>query len=366
MFSQKLFILSFLVALGVTFALTPLMKRVAYACNLLAYPGKRKIHHKPTPYLGGIAIYGGFIAGMFIVVLSKVVFTSQFIVQITGIFIASTFIVIVGVWDDVKNIRPWMKLIGQAAAAGILFYCGLRIEVLTNPFSGQEITIPFWVSLIFSLLWFLGLMNAMNLIDGLDGLAAGIAAIVSIALMFVSIYLRNYPNVFILGVLAASCLAFLSFNFYPAGIFMGDAGSMLLGLLLASVALIGSQYKAATAAVLLAPLTALAVPVYDTFVSVVRRFAGKTSIFKADKKHIHHRLLGLGLSQRQIVVFLYLVTVYLSVFAFLFVVIPEQYALLLLLLLALGVCMGIIVLGFVEDKLRLAIRLRQGMRRRKP
>jgi UDP-GlcNAc:undecaprenyl-phosphate GlcNAc-1-phosphate transferase len=206
-------------------------------------------------------------------------------------------------------------------------------------------------------------MNAMNLIDGLDGLACGITFIASSVLMFVGMHLGNYENIFLLGILAASCLGFLPFNFHPAKIFMGDSGSMFLGMVLASMALIGSQHKTATAVVLLPPLTALALPVYDTFMAIIRRASKRRSVFRADSKHIHHRLLDLGLNQRQIVVFCYLITIYLSVFSFLFVLIPRQYAFALLMLLGLGICMGIVVVDFIERKLQAVIRL-EGRRKK--
>lgn len=144
---------------------------------------------------------------------------------------------------------------------------------------------------------------------------------------------------------------------------MGDTGSMFIGLILASVTLIRSQHKSAAAAVLLVPITALAIPIYDTFMAVIRRLLKKGSIFRADKRHLHHRLLSTGLEQRQIILFMYLITLYLGIFAFLFVLIPKEFALMLLLLLALGLFMGSRVIGFVEKKARQIHRLE--LKRRK-
>ncbi len=355
----------FLISLSVSLLLTPLARRIALRLKILAHPGGRKVHKEPVPYLGGLAIYAAFIAGLAGILWSNMPLTGVFLRQVYGIVTASTLIVAIGLWDDISGIRPFLKLLGQILAACILFYFGLRIELVQNPFTGANITIPLPLSLVLTSLWFLGLMNAMNLIDGLDGLACGITFIASCVLMFVGLYLGNYDNVFLLAILAASCLGFLRYNFYPAKIFMGDSGSMFLGMILASMALIGSQHKTATAVVLLPPLTALALPVYDTFMAVVRRLSKKKSVFKADAKHIHHRLLNLGLNQKQIVIFFYLATMYLSVFSFLFILIPKQYAFVLLMLMALGICMSIVAISFIERKLQAVIRLEERRKKHK-
>lgn len=351
MINYGLFVIIFFIAVGVSLIFTPLMRTIAIKLNILSRPGLRKIHTKPVPYLGGLAIYFSFIVSFAVAMYFYPFFKVDLYVQLMGIFTAGSIIVILGLWDDVKNMSPYVKLIGQMFVVSILFFSGLRIELLSNPISGGQIQLPLYLSIFFTFLWFLGLMNAMNLIDGLDGLAAGITVIVSGALIFIALYLGNYANIFLLVVLAGSCLGFLKYNFYPAKIFMGDCGSMFIGMILASIALMGAQHKAATAVVLLAPLSALAIPVYDIFSSIMRRLLNKQPVFRADKKHIHHRLLRFGLTQRQIVLFFYLMTLYLSVFAFLFVLIPEQYALVLLILLALGLFLSLIVVGFIESKL---------------
>jgi UDP-GlcNAc:undecaprenyl-phosphate/decaprenyl-phosphate GlcNAc-1-phosphate transferase len=363
MIHYGLLIIIFILPLSVSLFLTPLMRRLSLGLGVLAHPDKRKIHREPVPCLGGVAIYLSFMIGMIILLVASASASIELLRQIIGIFVAGTVIVSLGLWDDIADIKPWVKLTGQLVACGILFYFGLRIELLRQLFFGKEMHLSVWLSMPLTFLWFLGLMNAMNLIDGLDGLAAGIAVIVSFVLIGINLYLGNYVNVYILMSLAAACLGFLRFNFYPAKIFMGDSGSMFLGLILASVALMGSQHKAAAAAVLLTPLTALAIPVYDTFAAIMRRVSQKQPIFKADKKHLHHRLLDLGLTQKQIVIFLYLATLYLSAFGFLFILIPKGYAFMLLSLIALGGGMAIIIVGFIEDKLRAAIAFRRHRRR---
>ncbi|KPL24029.1 MAG: hypothetical protein AMS23_06025 [Bacteroides sp. SM1_62] len=357
MINYALLVLTFVISLGISLLLTPLFRRIALKTGIISKPGRRRVHTRSIPYLGGLAIYFAFVITILIVCYISKQFGLEFCQKLTGLITAGTLIVILGLWDDIRDIGPITKLIGQVMVALILFGFGFRIELVTNPFTGAELTMPLLLSLLFTVGWVLALINAMNLIDGLDGLAAGITFIVCGALFFIALYLNNYLNVFLLAVLAGSVLGFLRYNFHPAKIFMGDSGSMFLGLMLASIALIRSQHKSAVAAVLLVPITALAIPIYDTSIAAIRRFLKKGSIFTADKKHLHHRLLSTGLTQPQIVLFMYLVTLYLGIFAFLFVLIPNKYALVLLVLLGLGLFMGSRIVGFVERNARLIHRL---------
>ena len=363
MINYALLVFVFGISFGASYLLTPLMKSIALKTGILSKSGRRRVHLRSIPYLGGLAIYFAFFVATLVVYYVDQQFRIGFSSRFAGLFIACTLIVILGLWDDIKNIRPIIKLIGQISVALLLFGYGFRIEVFTNPFLGGVIHLPLFLSILITVGWIVGLINAMNLIDGLDGLAAGIAVIVSGSLLLIALFLHNYITVFLFIALAGCTLGFLRFNFYPAQIFMGDTGSMLIGLILASVALVESQYKSAAAAVLLVPITALAIPIYDTFMAVIRRMLKRGSIFKADKKHIHHRLLSTGLKQKQIVLFMYLVTIYLGIFAFLFVLIPEKYALILLVLLGLGLFMGGRIIGFIERNARLIHRLE--LKRRK-
>jgi len=353
MINYVLLILAFGISLGISYLLTPVMRRVALTTGIVSRPGRRRVHAKSIPYLGGLAIYFAFLITTLVICYINQQFRLEFCQKLTGLIIGSTLIVILGLWDDIKDIKPLTKLIGQVMVALILFGYGFRIELVTNPLNGAELAMPLLLSLILTIGWVLALINAMNLIDGLDGLAVGITFIVCGALFFIALYLNNYLNAFLLVILAGSTLGFLRYNFHPAKIFMGDSGSMFLGLILASIALIRSQHKSAVAAVLLVPITALAIPIYDTSIAAIRRLLKKGSVFKADKKHLHHRLLSTGLKQSQIVLFIYLVTLYLGIFAFLFVLIPNEYALVLLVLLGLGLFMGSRIVGFVERNARL-------------
>lgn len=294
---------------------------------------------------------------MLVVFYADKQFRMEFSGKLTGLLTAGTLVMMLGLWDDIKDIRPVIKLISQVAVALLLFGFGFRIVLFTNPFTGSEMHIPLFLSILITIAWIVGLVNAMNLIDGLDGLAAGITAIACGSLLIIALFMDNYITIFIFAALAGSALGFLRFNSYPAKIFMGDTGSMFIGLIIASVTLISSQHKSAAAAVLLVPVTALAIPIYDTFMAFIRRLLKKGSIFKADKRHLHHRLLSIGLGQKQIVSFIYLITLYLGIFAFLFVLIPNEYALVLLILLVLGLFMGSRIIGFIEREARARRRL---------
>ena len=349
MISYVNLVLIFVLSLGIAFLLTPLMRNIALKTGILSKPGRRRVHTKPIPYLGGLAIYFAFVIAILIVLYASPQLKMEFSERIKGLVIGGTLIVILGLWDDIRNIRPIIKLVGQVVVALVLFGYKFRIELITNPFGGQ-IHIPLFWSALITIIWVVGIINALNLIDGLDGLAAGVTFIGSIALLSIALFLHNYITALLLAALAGSTLGFLRFNFYPAKIFMGDAGSMFLGYVLASSVLVGLQYKAATAAALLIPITALAIPVYDTAMAMVRRVLKKAPIFRADKKHLHHRLLSMGLSHKYVVLFLYFICAYFGIIAFLFVLIPKEYAFILLILLGMGVFIGVRTVGFIERK----------------
>ena len=353
MMNNIIFLVVFSVAFLVSSISTPLLRRVALRTNILSRPGKRRIHKRPIPYLGGIAIYISFVISILLILYVRPSFRQDVFHKLEGLLVGGTLVAILGLWDDIKNIRPSIKLFTQFIVALLLFRYGLKIELLTNPFLGDQFRLPILFSIALSTLWIIGIMNAVNLIDGLDGLAAGIVAIVSGSLVLVAIYLNYSLDALLHLALIGSVLGFLRYNFHPAKIFMGDSGSLFIGYVLACVTLFESHYKASTAVALLVPLTALAIPLSDTIMAVFRRLLLKGSIFKADKNHLHHRLLNIGLNQRQIVLFLYLVTLYLGIFSFLFVLIPERFALILLILLGLGLFLGVRIMGFVERKVRL-------------
>lgn len=359
----SLYLFLFVLSLGMSLLFTYIVMQFARKKKIFAKPVGRSVHSKPVPYLGGLAIYASFILTLIFACFLDPSIRSVFSFKFQGLLIAASIVVMLGMIDDLRPIEPQLKLFGQSLAAIVLYMYGFRIEVLSHPFSSHVIHFPMVIGLLITFAWFLGVMNAINLIDGLDGLAAGITVIVSFSLFFPALYLNSYATLFLLVTLGGATLGFLPYNYYPARIFMGDTGSMFIGLILGSIALLETQYKATTAIALLVPFVALAIPIMDEFLAIVRRIMGKKSVFSADKKHLHHRLLAAGVKHKHIVLFLYLATLYLGLFAFLFVLIPEKYSFVLLILLTMGAYMSVTTLDFFEKKMRYQYKL--GQRRSK-
>lgn len=343
----------FLMAFVLACLIVPLVTRFCLRFKILDSPSRRKIHTKPTPRLGGLAVVLAFAITFLVAFIIEPNFKEIISSKIIGMSVALLLLISTGLWDDIRGIRPIIKLSAHIIIALVLFYSGLHIKVFTNPFGGGELQLPFWVSLFLTIFWIVGMINAINLIDGLDGLACGIVFIAGISLLFVGLYLKTSVTVILLAILCGSALGFLYYNFPPAKIFLGDTGSMFLGLILAITGLVGLQYKVVTVVALFIPICALAIPIYDTILAIWRRALKKGSVFIADKKHLHHRFLELGLTQRQAVIILYLATAYFGIIAFLFVLIPNEYALLLLFLLGIGLFSGIRTIGFIERKIKM-------------
>jgi UDP-GlcNAc:undecaprenyl-phosphate GlcNAc-1-phosphate transferase len=331
------------------FLFTPGVRWLALALGIVDHPGGRKIHKKPMPRLGGFSVYLSWLLAL---TLSTTYTTQQSIpLQLRGLIAVGFAVVLLGMLDDWKDLNGLTKLCGQVLIATLVYAVGIRINHISNPFGGI-LEFPWPLSYLLTVVWVVGMMNALNLIDGLDGLATGISLITALGLITAGIYLGNDLSNYILAALAGACGGFLIYNFHPAKIFLGDCGSQFLGYIFACTALVSQQYKAAAAVSLLVPLCALSIPIYDTALAFMRRLRGGKSVFRADRFHLHHRLLKMGLSQRQAVFFFYLVAVYLNCFAFLFVLIPQRFALVLLFLLGLGVVLSMQILRFVELRLR--------------
>lgn len=247
------------------------------------------------PRIGGLAIYIALLIGF--------IFISFFEDVSLSIILGASVIMITGFIDDKFQIKPWQKLLGQFIATVIILSDGLFIKYLTIPFSEQSIQISFWVAIPISLLWIIGVTNSVNLIDGLDGLASGVSIIAAGAIFVMAIIMNDIQVALLSIALIGATLGFLFFNFYPAKIFMGDTGSLLLGFLLSVLSIIG--FKQVTMVTLIIPLVILAIPIADTAIAIIRRKINNQKIMDADKNHLHHRLLASGFSQRQAVLFIY-------------------------------------------------------------
>jgi|SRR3712207_750348 len=302
------------------FILTPLIKILATKINAIDVPkDKRRIHKKPIPLLGGLAIYLAFLCT---VLLKKGPLTRSEI----GILIGATVIVIGGFLDDKYELKPSLKLFFQILSAIILIIFNLRIVNITNPFSEVSPWLNVGVlSIPLTIVWVVGITNAINLIDGLDGLAAGVALISCITLFIIALMKidTRYEAAFLTCALSGAILGFLPYNFNPASIFMGDTGAQLLGFLLASISMEGAIKSAATFAISV-PILALGLPIYDTLFAMIRRKINGKPIMQADRGHLHHRLLDMGLTQRQAVIVMYLISAILGGFAILAMEISNQ------------------------------------------
>ncbi len=268
-------------------------------------PGGRKIHHSPIPLLGGVALYFTFLVILVIPFIFWRGFFSHGERYLEGIIIGSTLIFFLGLYDDLKRASPVLKIGVQIIAGLVLVNFGLGVTFLSNPFR-HPLYLGAW-GIPFTLLWVVFITNAINLIDGLDGLAAGTSIIVALVLLTVGLMREGYLTPFLCAGIAGGCLGFLRYNFPPARIFMGDAGSMLLGFLLASISLI-RPLKTVAAVALFVPIVALGVPIVESFTTIIRRFWRRRSILAPDRGHIHYVLLDLGFTPRVTVITLYLIS----------------------------------------------------------
>ncbi|MGH4138494.1 glycosyltransferase family 4 protein [Clostridium sp.] len=298
---SNFYILAIITAL-ISFIITPLVKKFAIRINAIDVPkDERRVHSKPVPVMGGLAIYISFVIG--VILYNGLLSDSQL-----GIIIGATVIVMGGIIDDIKDLSPKYKLLIQIMGAVCLLLSGVRISILTNPFREFYPYLNIgWINIPVTIIWIVAVTNAFNLIDGLDGLAAGIAFIACVTLMIVSIINGRLEAAFLTAVLSGAILGFIPYNFNPASIFMGDTGSQLLGFLLAAISIEGA-IKSATAFVIAVPILAFGLPIYDTIFAMIRRKANGKPIMQADRGHLHHRLLDMGLSQKQAVIIMYFIS----------------------------------------------------------
>ena len=289
--------------------LTPILRDIFRAYNVLDRPGTRKVHVHPIPRVGGIPIAVAY-------ALSLVSFTGGgFALANSGLPVwklipGAALVFATGLIDDFYTLKPLYKLAGQIAAAGVVFWSGLRIEAV----GGHDL--PVWLSLPLTMFWLLLTTNAFNLIDGLDGLCAGIGLVATLTLSGAALLQGNQPLAHATIPLAGALLGFLFYNLSPATVFLGDSGALLIGFLLGCYGMIWTQ-KTATLISMTVPLLALSVPLLDVSLAVARRFLRNQPIFSADRGHIHHRLLDQGLTPRRAVLVLYLFAAGAAAFALL-------------------------------------------------
>lgn len=307
------YIITFALAFIVSFASTPIARRLAFKVGAVDVPkDDRRMHKKPIALIGGLAIVTGFIVSL----LFNLLTTSNILTankDFLGLLVGVAIIVFEGVLDDTRTLSAKTKLLFQISAAlAVVLISGTRISVLTNPFSSNPyLELSPYISYPLTIFWIVGITNAINLLDGLDGLAAGVSSISSLSLFFVSVLrvdLLPATAIYIALITAAlsgATLGFLPFNFNPAKIFMGETGAAFLGFTLSVIAIQGTMKSYAAISIAI-PLLVLGLPLFDTLFAIVRRIFNRKPIMQGDRSHLHHRLIDMGLSQRQSVLIMYL------------------------------------------------------------
>jgi UDP-GlcNAc:undecaprenyl-phosphate GlcNAc-1-phosphate transferase len=316
--------------------LTPFVIRLAHHVGMMDEVGDRRMHEVPKPRIGGIAVFFGFAFALFAVLGVALSHVHGFFPvdpheslrdqlrdqlesahNLVGLLFGSMLILGVGLWDDIMGMRPRYKFTAQIVVAGISMIYGFLISDVQNPITHQYVDFPLWISLPLTMLWYLGMMNAINFIDGLDGLLSGFTAIACIFLFAIALTKGNPVVALVVIALAGAALGFLPYNFNPARIILGDTGSLFIGYVFATVAIIGTA-KTAIAVGLLAPLVVLALPILDTAAAIYRRARSGKRITEADRGHFHHQLIfRYGLNVRQAVLLIYAICIVLGAVALL-------------------------------------------------
>lgn len=338
------------VAFIVSFAATPIVKMFAEKVGAIDIPNEeRRVHDHPIPRMGGLAIFLGFLISVLLFV--------DISPQIQGILLGSIIIVVTGAVDDIVSLNAWVKLFLQIAAACIPVFFGVRIEVVMNPilWSSNEYLLLKSLSIPITILWIVGITNSVNLIDGLDGLAVGVSTISSVTMLVIALLVSDANVAIVLAALAGACVGFMPYNLNPAKIFMGDTGALLLGYILATMSVLG-LFKFYAIVSFAVPLLALAVPLFDTIFSFFRRIVRGQSPFHADRGHLHHRLIDMGLSQKQAVAVLYSISAILGLAAVVITTSGELRALILIL----GFCLCAALWVFVYREYHKNIENRNG------
>lgn len=349
----------FLIAFLVSLAISPIIRRLAFAIGAVDLPGERKIHSVPIPRIGGVVIALSFavtLAAAWNIGKLNASWMTPHLAAWWPILVGAAIVFMGGAFDDVRSLPVWAKFVIQTAAASTAIALGVRIDHISlfgsDPVSLGLLAFPI------TFLWIVGITNAFNLVDGLDGLAVGLGSIAAGTCATLFFLRGETSDALILIVVLGALLGFLPHNFNPARIYLGDSGSMLIGYMLAVTAIVGTQ-KTATALAVFVPLLVLGLPIIDTLFSMIRRFKGQRRydsnwlqatrhMFKADQGHFHHRLMALGLSHRNAVLTLYIVSLGLSSFALLSVLAEYRNAGIVILTVILAAAIGIGKLDYRE------------------
>ncbi len=309
------YVVAFFFALALAYVLTPLLRKIALKFGILDHPVPDiKIHLKPVPYLGGLAIWLAFVLTLLGVRLLTS-FPTGTLHNLRGIFYGGTLIMVLGLIDDIWKLDYRVKLFGQFIASIILILYNIRIEFISS--------IP--LSIFLTIFWVVGITNAVNIIDIMDGLAAGVVVIAGLAFFFIALPTEKIYVNFAALALAGSCLGFLRYNWRPAKIFMGDSGSLFIGFILAAISL-GESYTTINNIGLFAPFLVLGIPIYDTLLVIFFRILKGKSIFAGSRDHFAFRLEAMGYNRKKVVLINYYLTAILGLAAFLITTVKFELA----------------------------------------
>ncbi|MHD0398367.1 glycosyltransferase family 4 protein [Staphylococcus simulans] len=334
-------LLLILVTMAVSVILTPIVIKISKKLDIMDKPNYRKVHTKPVSVLGGTVILFAFIFGIWI--------GHPIEREIIPLILGTMIMYFVGLIDDVHELKPLYKLIGQTLAALVVVYHGVTIDFIQLPFISG--TIQFGIlSIPITVFWIIAITNAINLIDGLDGLAAGVSTIAFMTIGFIAILQADIFIMMICSVMIGSLLGFLFYNSHPAKIFLGDSGSLQLGFIISFVSLLG--FKNITFFSLLFPMVILAVPFIDTLFAMIRRAKKGQRIMQPDKSHLHHRLLKLGYTHRQTVYLIYSIAIMFSISSVILYLSQPWGVVMMLILILITIELIVEFTGLIDDNYR--------------
>ncbi|RIL72439.1 undecaprenyl/decaprenyl-phosphate alpha-N-acetylglucosaminyl 1-phosphate transferase [Staphylococcus devriesei] len=328
------------VTLVISLIITPVVIKVSIKLDLVDRPNYRKIHTKPVSVLGGTVILLSFLIGIWL--------GHPIEREVRPLVIGVIVMYLIGLIDDIYDLKPILKLLGQIVAASIVVFYDITIDFISFPMGP---TIHFGIfSIPITIIWIVAITNAINLIDGLDGLASGVSAIGLITIAFIAVLQANVFIIMICSVLIGSLLGFLFFNFHPAKIFLGDSGALMIGFIIGFLSLLG--FKNITFISLFFPIVILAVPFIDTLFAMIRRMKNKQHIMQADKSHLHHRLLALGYSHRQTVLLIYSIAIMFSLSSIILYLSQPLGVLLMFILIVITIELIVEFTGLIDDSYR--------------
>lgn len=306
---SECYVIAVLIAFLVAIAVTPIVKAIALRVGKVDLPSARKVHQQPIPRLGGIAICMGTMGAVVIACLLGGLdsLNQETTMELVSLGLGGICFFLIGLVDDLVGLSPITRLILQSGVASLVWSIGVRIEFM--PLPGLGSVQLGWLSLPFTIIWLTGVVNAINWIDGLDGLASGVSGIAAINLFIICLSTGHPLAALFVLALSGSLLGFLFYNFNPAQIFMGDGGSYFIGFLLAGVGVV-SLFQDPSATAIPIPFLVLAVPIIDMSAVIIARVSAGCSPFKADCRHLHHRLLKAGLSHQFTVLVIYTLTLW--------------------------------------------------------